>query len=72
LYFCVSGRERKIFDVLGGGFCVDGKRKFEFVGDGVGIVITDDRSLVRVTDESLFVASLNDERALVDDDVDEF
>ena len=43
---------------------VDGKRKFELVGDGMGIVMTEDRSFVRVTDESLFVVRFNDERVL--------
>jgi hypothetical protein len=49
-------------------FVVDGKRKFELVGDGTGIVIIDERSFVNVIDESLLVVRFNDERVLFDDE----
>ncbi len=48
--------------------CVDGKWIFEVVGDGIGIVITDDGSFVNVTNESLLVVCFNDERVLFDDE----
>lgn len=56
------------FLILWVGICVDGKLIFEFVGDGIGIVITEDGSFVNVTNESLFVVCFNDERALFDDE----
>jgi hypothetical protein len=49
-------------------FVVDRKRKFEFVGDGVGIVTIDDRSFVNAIDESLLVVRFKDERVLFDDE----
>ena len=64
-----------MFDILDielcvGGF-VKGKRKFELVGEGVGIVTTDDRSrFIVIDDGSMLVVSFNDERVLDDEAVD--
>jgi hypothetical protein len=44
------------------------KLRFEFVGDGIGIVIPDTGSFVNVIDESLLAVCFNDERVVFDDE----